>query len=238
MTPLELAIVISAVDNVSRVLTQVQEKLEGLAKVGERMTAIGEGMTFAGGLIRAAGDTLGLGEKAREAMSFQDKMARVNTVLPPAAERMRQLGEVQEVAIAQSQRHAYAAKDVAESVYMGMSSFLSAQQAMAATTVAEQVAIGTHGQLADVMRMLGMLYLNFADKTRPAQAEFQRLGDVMTTLHTQFASRTSARLPQRCNTRLPLRSSSRYRSTQRWLRLRASRRRACMALKRAPRSPG
>ncbi|MBV8056633.1 MAG: hypothetical protein JO071_15480 [Deltaproteobacteria bacterium] len=53
-------------DNASRVLTQVQEKLEGLAKAGERMKAIGEGVTFAGGLIRAAGDALGWLMRARE----------------------------------------------------------------------------------------------------------------------------------------------------------------------------
>ncbi|MBV8454063.1 MAG: hypothetical protein JOZ29_17575 [Deltaproteobacteria bacterium] len=36
-------------DNASRVLTQVQEKLEGLAKAGERMKAIGEGVTLPAG---------------------------------------------------------------------------------------------------------------------------------------------------------------------------------------------
>ncbi len=187
MSPLEFAIVISAVDQASRVLTGIQEKLEGFARAAESMRAVGEGMTFAGGLMRAAGDVLGLNEATRAAMDFQDEIARVHTVLPPTAEGLRQLGEIEEFAIAQSQRHAYAAKDVAESVYMGLSSFLSASQAMAATTVAEQVAIGTHGQLADVMRTLGTLYLNFGDKTRPAQAEFERLGDTLTTLQTQFA---------------------------------------------------
>ena len=135
MTPLELAIVLSAVDNASRAITQVQEKLEGLANVGDRMTAIGERITFAG-LIRTAGDVLGVGDTARSAMSFQDEIARVNTALPPTAAGIKQLGETQEFAIAQLQHHAYAAWEVAESVYKGLSNFLSARQAMAAAAVA------------------------------------------------------------------------------------------------------
>jgi hypothetical protein len=158
MNPLQLAIAISAVDQASRVLSSVQEKLEGFERVAQSMRAVGEGMTVAGGLMRAAGDALGFSEAARSAMDFQDEIARVNTVLPPTSEGLHELGEIQRFAIEQSKHHAYAAKDVAESVYMGLSSFLSAKEAIAATAVAEQVAIGTHGQLADVMRTLGTLY--------------------------------------------------------------------------------
>jgi TP901 family phage tail tape measure protein len=187
MTPLELAIVLSAVDNASRAISQIQEKLEGLAAAGERMRAIGEGMTFAGGLIRAARDARGLDDATRAAMSFQDAMPLVNALLPPPAEGFKQLAQIREFAIAQSQLHAYAAKDVAESVYIWLSGLLSARQAMAAARVAEQVVIVTHRQLADVMRTLATLCLDFGDKTKPTQAEFQRLGDTLTTLQTQFA---------------------------------------------------
>jgi hypothetical protein len=137
MTSLELAIVVSAVDNASRVISQVQKKLDELAKAGESMKKAGERMTFAGRLLRAAGDALGFADSARSAMSFQDEVARVNTVLPPTTEGIRQLGEIQELPISRS-RHACAAEQVAESVYMGLSSFLTVQQAMAATTVPQQ----------------------------------------------------------------------------------------------------
>ncbi len=195
MTPLELAIVLSAVDNASRAITEVQENLEGLGQVGERMTVIGEGLTFGGGLMRAAGDAMGFGGTIRRVMSFQDEVARVNAVLPPTAAGRRQLSQIQEFAISQSQRHAYAAEQVAESVCMGLSSFLSTQQAMAATTVAEQVAMGIHEQLADV-RTLGTLYLNFGTKAKPAQVDFQQLRDVMTTLQTQFAFRDTCEITE------------------------------------------
>lgn len=186
MTPLDLTIVLSAVDNASRVLTQVQAKLESLAKIRERMTVVGEGITFAGGFMRAAGDILGLGEATHAAMSFQDEIARVNTVLLPTAAGLKQLGEIKEFAIAQSQHHAYAAEQMAESVDMRLSSFVSAQQAMAANTVVNQAAMGPHGQLADGMRTLGTLYLNFAGQVKLARTEFSRLPDPLTSFQSQF----------------------------------------------------
>src|SRR5262249_13967208 len=116
MSPLELAIVLSAVDNASRIINRVQEKLEGLAKAGESLRKVGEGMTFGGGLIRAAGDALAFADAARPTISFHDEVAPVITVLPPSAERIGQLGESQEFATFQPQRHAYPAKDAAASV--------------------------------------------------------------------------------------------------------------------------
>ena len=135
MNGLELAVILSVVDNASRVINRVQEKLEDLAKAGERMTATGGGTTFAGGLIRAAGDAFGLSEATFSAVSFQDESARVSPVFPPIAAGLKNRCEIQAFAIPQSQPYAYAAMQLAESVYTGLSSFLSAQQAMAATPV-------------------------------------------------------------------------------------------------------
>lgn len=170
---------LSALEKQSRGIDRLQESL---GRLGKGMMAVGAGMATAGAAIG-----LLLAGAIESAASMQDELARVATVLPSTAEGVKQLGQIHAFATQQAQHHAFAEEQVAESVYMGLSSFLNAQQAMAATTVAEQVAIGTHGDLADVMRTLGTLYLNFGDKNKSAQSEMQRLGDTMTVLQTKFA---------------------------------------------------
>ena len=166
MTPLQLAIVLSAVDNASRFINQVQEKLKGFTKVGERMKAAGETMAIAGGLMRTAADALGFTDPARSAANIQEQIAWVDIVLSPTAQGLRDVGKIQRFAIAESPLHSYAVEQVAESVHMGLSSYIGNQQAMAATTVAEQVESGTHHQ--------------------PARAEFQARGDTMCTLQAHL----------------------------------------------------
>jgi hypothetical protein len=167
VTPLQLAIVLSVVDSASRLLNQVQEKLKGFTRVDERMKAAGETMAIAGGLMRTAADALGFTDPARSAAHIQKQIAWVGIVLSPTAQGLRDVSKIQPFAIAESPLHSHAVKQVAESDHMGLSSFISNQQAMAATTVAEQVESGTHH--------------------RPAGAEFQPRRDTMCALQAHLA---------------------------------------------------
>jgi hypothetical protein len=167
VTPLQLAIVLSAVDNASRLLNQVQEKLKGFTRIGERMKAAGETMAIAAGLMRTAADALGFTDPASSAAHIQEEIAWVDIVLSPTAQGLRDVSKIQWFAIAKSPLHSHAVKQVAESVHMGLSSFIGNQQAMPATTVAEQVESGTHHQ--------------------PARAEFQPRGDMMCALQAHLA---------------------------------------------------
>jgi hypothetical protein len=167
VTPLQLAIVLSVVDSASRLLNQVQEKLKGFTRVDERMKAAGETMAIAGGLMRTAADALGFTDPARSAAHIQEQIAWVGIVLSPTTQGLRDVSKIQWFAIAKSPLHSHAVKQVAESVHMGLSSFIGNQLAMAATTVAEQVESGTHHQ--------------------PAGADFQPRGDTMCALQAHLA---------------------------------------------------
>jgi hypothetical protein len=183
VTPLQLAIILSVVDNASRIIHQVQEKLEGLSKV-EHMISVGEGMTFAGGLIRAADDALGFADAAREAMDFQDEIARVNIVLPRTAGSILQLGEIQELAIAQSERHGYAAKEPlnALAAIAGISA-ASLRGSKAGTAFAEMMnAIGR-----DPTEKLAIPFTHAKDCALVLRATLDSLAQSVRT-HTDFAS--------------------------------------------------
>jgi hypothetical protein len=183
VSPLDLAIVLSAIDNMSTMLGDVQQKTAALVTTGGRMPAPGEKMTAAGGIAGAW--SLSLGNAIGAAMQLQNEVARVATLLAPTAPRMRQLAGLQQFALAPSQRHSYAAEQIAESACIGVSRPGIAPQAVNATIAMEKVAVVTHAERADIMRTPGTLDLG--GWTERARRELQRLGDAMITRPAQLA---------------------------------------------------
>jgi hypothetical protein len=187
VTPLELAIVLSAVGNASGLFAQVQEGLAGLAKAGESTAMVARGMSFTGGLIRTSGNAVASDDRAPSATSLLDKMAQVNIALPATAEGDCQISGIRESAIAQSHSIAHAALQVPELEHIWLSGFRSTRQAMVGTSFEEQVAIETQDNFRHVMRTLSTLHLYLGDTRQLAERERHRLSLVMISARTQFA---------------------------------------------------
>jgi TP901 family phage tail tape measure protein len=111
---------------------------------------------------------------------FEDSMALIGTVAPKDMQAMSAAAK------SWAGAHTDSASQFAKAGYLMLSSGLDMQASIAGTRTALTVAKATMGDAAETASLLGTVYANMGDKTRPVEAEMGRLGDVLTKTQQLF----------------------------------------------------
>jgi TP901 family phage tail tape measure protein len=187
----ELGFVLKAVDQMSGVIRGVEEKVEGLNtafKNTERWRETSGHLAMVGAGLVAAGAAIGLPLKdsIEAADQLEDHMARLATAIGDVPDKASQLEAATRFVQDQAIATGYDVNQLTESIYQGVSGFLSMSQAMAVSVEAAKLARGTSGDLTDTTSALTTMMLNFGDATKTPIQNATMLADKMAALQTQF----------------------------------------------------
>lgn len=163
------------------------ENVDKAVKQGEKLRELAASTAKTGLVMGGVGAAIALPFKgAIEATDeLEDHMNRLMVAsgkMNDAMARSQAMKFVQDQSIATG----YSANDLTESLYQGVSGFLTFDQAMAASTVSAKLARVTRGDLASTTGLLTTMILNFGDATKTPLQNAQILSDELAALQTQF----------------------------------------------------
>jgi TP901 family phage tail tape measure protein len=192
-----LSIILEAKDHASAALNKLNTECKALNDVTAKTAPMRE---FAGTLakigVAATGAGLALGLPLAGAVAgyekLQDHVDRVAASMGGLKDAQRKTLEtfVKNQAVATG----YDMDAVTESVYQGVSAFLTFDQSMAVTSVSARLARATQGDLAETTDTLATAMLNFSDKTKPAAENAQIIADKFAAVQTKAKFRDMSQL--------------------------------------------
>ena len=168
-------------------MTAGLENVDKAVKQGEHMRELAASTAKVGLVMGGLGAAIALPlkdaiEKTDQLENHMNRLMVASGKMNDPAARMQALKFVQDQAIATG----YSANDLTESLYQGVSGFLTFDQAMAVSTTSAKLARVTQGDLASTTGLLTTMMLNFGDATKTPLQNAQMLSDELAALQTQF----------------------------------------------------
>ncbi len=159
---------------------EASNKMQGLRDTAMSVGKVGLAMGAAGAAIG-----LPLENALEKTDKLEDHMNRLMVAsgkFNDEASRAKAMSFVTD----ESMKLGYSADQLTESLYQGVSGFLTFDQAMAVSTTAAKLARVTQGDLASTTGLLTTMMLNFGDATKTSLQNAQMLSDELAALQTQF----------------------------------------------------
>jgi TP901 family phage tail tape measure protein len=161
----------------------------GLGHVDRAFGGVHSAMVRTAGAVGAVGVAAGGGLVAlsKSALSVEEAMAKVSTVITPAMGSVQTaLDATKAAAVAWSRTHVASVEEFLAASYNMSSAGLNSAQALAGTRAALTLATATMGDATTAGNLLATVYNNLGDKTRGADQEMNRLGDVLAKTQALF----------------------------------------------------
>lgn len=180
-----LSILVALKDQLTGPAGKVMQSTKNLDKSIGSLQKVRD-ISFAGikkGAAAAAGgiaSLAGLKGAMAPVYEFEDAMALVGTVAP------KEMQAMSDAAKGWAESHTDSVSQFAQAGYLMLSSGLNMQESIAGTRTALTVAKATMGDAAETASLLGTVYANMGDKTRPLEQEMGRLGDVLAKTQQLF----------------------------------------------------
>jgi TP901 family phage tail tape measure protein len=152
------------------------------AKLDRAVSTVGIGTIAAGAAVGAGMLSIG-----RAANSVEDSMAKIATVITPAAGTVQDaLAETKRAAIDWSKSHADSVEQFLDASYNMNSAGLNSAQALEGTRTALLLATGTMGDAGTASNLVATLFNNMGNKAGDAAKQMTRVGDVLAKTQALF----------------------------------------------------
>ncbi|MCL4514154.1 MAG: phage tail tape measure protein [Firmicutes bacterium] len=188
----KLSAIISVIDQMTAPVRKMAKSVTDLEKTMNRanaMVTFGQRMSTAGIFVEGAASKMkgAVAEILAPTMEVQDSMAILKTVTTSTMGSLeKSLGTTKQAALSWSKAHSDSVQKYLQTSYMMASAGLNDIQAIAGTETALRVAKASMADAAETGNLLAIMYNNMADKTKDAQSEMTRLGDVLTKTQQYF----------------------------------------------------
>ena len=189
---MKLSIMYTVIDKATEPIRKLKNTLtnfEKIAQNGRGMQEWGTRLGMTAAVVSATSDKMNgyVSSLKQPYMEVEDALLALQTVTTSSyGDMQKSMQMTQKSAIEWSKKHRDSAAQYIQTTYQMASAGLNDVQAIAATETAMRTARATMGDSAEAAGLIAVAYNNMGDKSKDAQKEIGKLGDIITKTQQAF----------------------------------------------------
>lgn len=189
---MKLSIMYTVIDKATEPIRKLKNTLtnfEKFAQNGRGMQEWGTRLGMTAAVVSATSDKMNgyVSSLKQPYMEVEDALLALQTVTTSSyGDMQKSMQMTQKSAIEWSKKHRDSAAQYIQTTYQMASAGLNDVQAIAATETAMRTARATMGDSAEAAGLIAVAYNNMGDKSKDAQKEIGKLGDIITKTQQAF----------------------------------------------------
>ncbi len=169
-------------------ISQAMERVTESVEKTSRLKKFGEAVAGAGAAAGAAGVAISLPlmHSVDLADKLTDHLNRLSNAMGNIPDKAKAMADATKFAAAASVKYGVDQSTVLESIYQGVSGFLTSAQAIATADTAMKLSVATQGDAIEATKLLDTMMLNFSNHSLTATQNAKVFGDQLTVWQTQL----------------------------------------------------